>query len=187
MPRCPWADKADEERHYHDTEWGRPQHDERTLFEFLMLEGAQAGLSWATILRKREGYRAVFDNYDIERMAAYSDDDLALRLTDARIVRNRLKVASARRNARAYLRLRDEVGGLGPYLWGQVDGQPMVNRWTTQQQVPARTPLSDRISKDLQKRDFTFVGSTILYAYLQAVGVVNDHLLSCPQHVECQR
>ena len=186
MPRCPWAERSEAEQHYHDTEWGRPQHDERVLFEFLMLEGAQAGLSWTTILRKREGYRQVFDGFDIERMAVYSDDDLAARLTDPRIVRNHLKVAAARRNAQAYLRLRDEIGGLGPYLWGQVEGKPVVNRWTAMSDVPARTPLSDRLSKDLRKRGFTFVGSTIVYAYLQAVGVINDHLLSCPQHAECQ-
>ena len=167
--RCAWATHTDQEAHYHDTEWGRPQRDEVTLFEFLVLEGAQAGLSWRTILNKRDGYRAVFDDYDIARIAQYSDADLEARVQDARIVRNRLKVWGVRKNAQAYLCLRDEVGGLAPVVGG----------WTDMQQVPATTPLSDAISKDMKKRGFTFVGSTIIYAYLQATGVVNDHLAHC--------
>jgi DNA-3-methyladenine glycosylase I len=177
--RCAWATHTDQEAHYHDTEWGRPQRDETTLFEFLVLEGAQAGLSWRTILNKRDGYRAVFDDYDIARIAQYSDADLEARVQDARIVRNRLKVWGVRKNAQAYLRLRDEVGGLAPYLWNRVDNTPVVGGWTDMQQVPATTPLSDAISKDMKKRGFTFVGSTIIYAYLQATGVVNDHLAHC--------
>lgn len=177
--RCAWATHTDQEAHYHDTELGRPQRDETTLFEFLVLEGAQAGLSWRTILNKRDGYRVVFDDYDIARIAQYSDADLEARVQDARIVRNRLKVWGVRKNAQTYLRLRDEVGGLAPYLWNRVDNTPVVGGWTDMQQVPATTPLSDAISKDMKKRCFTFVGSTIIYAYLQATGVVNDHLAHC--------
>lgn len=185
--RCPWAEHSAAERHYHDTEWGVPQHDERVLFEFLILEGAQAGLSWSTILNKREGYRAVFDDFDAERMARYSEADLEARVQDARIVRNRLKVWGARQNAHAYLRLRESLGGLDPYLWSRVDGVPVQGDWTAMSQVPATTPLSDAISKDLKKRGFTFVGSTIVYAMLQATGVVNDHLRSCHCHPDARR
>lgn len=177
--RCAWAEHSEAERHYHDTEWGVPQHDERVLFEFLILEGAQAGLSWSTILNKREGYRAVFDGFDAARMARYTEDELQLRVQDARIVRNRLKVWGARQNAQAYLRLCETDGGLDHYLWQRVDGRPVVGHWREMRQVPATTPLSDAISKDLKKRGFTFVGSTIVYAWLQAVGVVNDHLQTC--------
>lgn len=177
--RCHWANQSPEEARYHDTEWGRPQRDERVLFEFLVLEGAQAGLSWRTILNRRAGYRAVFDGFDVERIARYTETDLEARVTDVRIVRNRLKVWGVRQNAQAYLRLRDDVGGLGPFLWDRVDGKPVLGGWTEMGQVPATTTLSDAISKDLKKRGFTFVGSTIVYAYLQAVGVVNDHLADC--------
>jgi DNA-3-methyladenine glycosylase I len=183
--RCPWAEKSAIERDYHDREWGTPQHDERVLFEFLLLEGAQAGLSWRTILARREGYRAVFDGFDARVMAGYSDADLARRLQDPRIIRNRLKVQAARSNARCYLELCAERGGLSPYLWGWVDGRPLCNAWQQASQVPARTPLSDAISADLRRRGFSFVGSTIIYAYLQAVGVVNDHLLDCFRHADC--
>lgn len=180
--RCHWANQSAEEARYHDTEWGRPQHDERVLFEFLVLEGAQAGLSWRTILDKREGYRAVFDGFDPGRIAAYTEDDLEARVRDARIVRNRLKVWGVRKNAQAYLRLRQHCGGLEPYLWSRVGGRPLVGGWTELRQVPAATPLSDAISKDLKQRGFTFVGSTIVYAFLQATGVVNDHLVGCWCH-----
>lgn len=180
--RCPWAEQSPAERHYHDTEWGVPQHDERVLFEFLILEGAQAGLSWSTILNKREGYRRVFNGFDAERMARYTEAELQARVQDASIVRNRLKVWGARQNAQAYLRLRDSLGGLDPYLWSRVDGEPVRGDWTAMTHVPATTPLSDAISKDLRKRGFTFVGSTIVYAWLQAIGVVNDHLRSCHRH-----
>lgn len=159
-----------------------PQHDERVLFEFLILEGAQAGLSWSTILNKREGYRRIFDGFDAERMARYSEADLQARVQDPGIVRNRLKVWGARQNAQAYLRLRETLGGLDPYLWSRVDGVPVRGDWTAMTEVPATTPLSDAISKDLKKRGFTFVGSTIVYAWLQAIGVVNDHLRSCHRH-----
>jgi DNA-3-methyladenine glycosylase I len=177
--RCPWSLSTPQYRDYHDQEWGRPCHDEQRLFEMLLLEGAQAGLSWRTILEKREGYRLLFDQFDAKKMARYTDAQLEKKLLDARIVRNRLKVFGFRRNARAYLKLCEEFGSLDAWLWQQVGGQPVINHWTAMGQVPASTPLSDSISKALKKRDFTFVGSTIIYAYLQAVGVVNDHLTTC--------
>lgn len=180
--RCPWSLSTAQYRDYHDHEWGRPCHDEQKLFEMLLLEGAQAGLSWRTILEKREGYRRLFDGFDAKRIARYSDAALEEKLKDPRIVRNRLKVFGFRRNAEAYLRLCETEGSLDAWLWGQVDGQPLLNHWREPQQVPATTPLSDALSKDLKKRGFTFVGSTIVYAYLQAVGVVNDHLLRCAWH-----
>jgi len=180
--RCPWSLSTSLYRDYHDQEWGRPCHDEQRLFEMLLLEGAQAGLSWRTILEKREGYRLLFDGFDAQRMARYSDAELEEKLKDARIVRNRLKVFGFRRNALAYLKLCQSEGSLDAYLWRHVDGKPILNQWTAHSAVPATTPLSDAISKDLRKRDFTFVGSTIIYAYLQATGVVNDHLTGCAWH-----
>lgn len=177
--RCPWSLATPQYQQYHDEEWGRPCHDEQRLFEMLLLEGAQAGLSWRTILEKREGYRLLFDHFDAKKMARYTDAQLEKKLLDARIVRNRLKVFGFRRNARAYLKLCEEFGSLDAWLWQQVGGQPVINRRTAMGQIPASTPLSDSISKALKKRDFTFVGSTIIYAYLQAVGVVNDHLTTC--------
>ncbi|MES2683448.1 MAG: DNA-3-methyladenine glycosylase I [Pseudomonadota bacterium] len=177
--RCPWSLSTKQYRDYHDEEWGRPCHDEQRLFEMLLLEGAQAGLSWRTILEKREGYRLLFDGFDAQRIARYSDEALEEKLKDPRIVRNRLKVFGFRRNAQAYLKLCETEGGLDAWLWRQVGGVPVRNQWGTQQAVPATTPLSDAISRDLKKRGFTFVGSTIIYAYLQATGVVNDHLSSC--------
>lgn len=179
LRRCRWSLSTPQYQRYHDEEWGRPCHDEQRLFEMLLLEGAQAGLSWRTILEKREGYRALFDGFDAARMARYTDAELEAKLLDARIVRNRLKVFGFRRNARAYLKLCEEAGSLDAWLWKHVDGRPLVNHWTAMSQVPTKTELSDRIGKALQKRDFTFVGSTIVYAYLQAVGVVNDHITSC--------
>ena len=180
--RCPWSRSTEQYRDYHDQEWGRPCHDAHRLFEMLLLEGAQAGLSWRTILEKREGYRLLFDGFDAQRIAAYTDAELEEKLKDARIVRNRLKVFGFRRNAQAYLKLCEAEGSLDAYLWHWVEGQPLLNHWAEHKQVPAITPLSDAISKDLKKRGFTFVGSTIIYAYLQAVGVVNDHLTSCHLH-----
>lgn len=177
--RCPWSLSTPQYQRYHDEEWGRPCHDEQRLFEMLLLEGAQAGLSWRTILEKREGYRALFDDFDAKKMARYTDAQLEKKLLDARIVRNRLKVFGFRRNAQAYLKLCENAGSLDSWLWKHVDGQPVRNHWTAPGQVPASTPLSDEISKALKKCGFTFVGSTIIYAYLQAVGVVNDHLTSC--------
>ncbi|MGE5649799.1 MAG: DNA-3-methyladenine glycosylase I [Bacillota bacterium] len=181
--RCAWANPANPlYLAYHDEEWGVPCHDETRLFEMLNLEGAQAGLSWETVLNKRENYRAAFDNWDAEKIARYDDTKVAQLLANPGIIRNRLKIAAAVTNARAYLRLRDEAGGLAPFLWAYVDGKPLRNAWTAQQPAPATTPLSDRLSKDLAKRGFKFVGSTIVYAYMQAIGMVNDHRVDCFCH-----
>lgn len=182
LPRCDWALNSEIETVYHDAEWGVPKRDEHTLFEFLILEGAQAGLSWRTILAKRDNFRAAFDGFDPERMARYSDQDRQRLLADAGIVRNRLKIDAAIGNARAYLALQESEGGLAPFLWGFVDDTPIVNHWQRMEDVPATTPLSDAISKALKQRGFRFVGSTIVYAYLQATGVVNDHLVHCFRH-----
>jgi len=181
--RCAWANPANPRYlDYHDQEWGRPCHDETTLFEMLNLEGAQAGLSWETILNKRESYRAAFDQWDAKKIARYDERKVAELLANPGIVRNRLKVAAAITNAQAYLRLCDEAGGLDPYLWGWVGGKPIVNRWKSMKEVPATTPLSDQLSKDLAKRGFKFVGSTIVYAYMQSIGMVNDHVADCFLH-----
>lgn len=185
LQRCAWALRTPLETLYHDHEWGVAQHDDRVLFEFLILEGAQAGLSWSTILNKREGYRAAFDHFDAQKIARYSDTQLEKLRDNPAIVRNRLKIASARSNAQAFLKMQQEFGRFDTWLWAHVDGKPIVNRHKTMQDVPARTELSDRISKELQQRGFKFVGSTIIYAYMQAIGMVNDHLLDCichPQH-----
>jgi len=180
--RCPWCLSTPEYIRYHDEEWGRPVRDDRVLFEFLILEGAQAGLSWRTILERRSGYRKAFASFDPVKVARYTDDTLEKLMLDAGIIRNRLKIWSARSNAQAFLKVQQEFGSFANYLWAFVDGKPLNNRVRQMSDVPARTELSDRISKDLQKRGFKFVGSTIIYAYLQAVGVVNDHLVSCPSH-----
>jgi DNA-3-methyladenine glycosylase I len=169
---------------YHDDEWGRPVRDEQRLFEMLCLEGAQAGLSWATILRRRDGYRAAYEGFDAERMAAWDDDRQAQLLADPRIVRNRAKVRAFRDNAIAVLRLREAEGGLTALIWSAVGGVPIVNRFASMADLPARTPLSDDLSRDLSARGFRFVGPVIVYAYLQSVGVVNDHLLGCFRHPE---
>ena len=182
MTRCAWCGSDPIYRTYHDEEWGVPLHDETALFEFLILEGAQAGLSWLTILKKREGYRRAFHNFDVERIARYGEKDVARLLADPGIVRNRLKVAAAITNAQATLKVREEFGGLDAYFWRFVDGCPIQNTWKDISQVPARTPLSDTISKDLQKRGFKFVGSTIIYAHMQATGMVNDHTVDCFRH-----
>lgn len=182
LQRCPWATHTDMEASYHDLEWGVPVHDERTLFEFLTLEGAQAGLSWRTVLAKRANYARVFRNYDLAQLANLSDADLELCLQDAGIVRNRLKVWSVRSNAQAALALQSSYGSLDQFLWSYVDGQPLIHQRNATSEVPARTEISDRLSKDLLKRGFKFVGSTIMYAFMQAVGMVDDHLVSCPQH-----
>jgi DNA-3-methyladenine glycosylase I len=180
--RCSWANLANPRYvAYHDEEWGVPCHDENRLFEMLNLEGAQAGLSWETILNKRATYRAAFDNWDPEKIAAYGPEKVAELLADPGIVRNRLKVAAAITNAQAYLRLRAEGHTLDQYLWAFVDGKPIVNRFTRETR-PAKTELSDRISKDLAKRGFKFVGSTIVYAYMQGIGMVDDHDVSCFRH-----
>ncbi|MCU7934612.1 MAG: DNA-3-methyladenine glycosylase I [Candidatus Thiodiazotropha sp. (ex Dulcina madagascariensis)] len=178
---CPWCLGYDEYLRYHDQEWGVPSYDPQHLFEMLILEGAQAGLSWLTILRKREGYRRALHGFDAERIASYGDADVARLLADSSIVRNRLKVASAISNARAALEL-EAKEGFAPLLWSFVDGAPKQNRWRTLEEVPASTPLSDTMSRELKRRGFRFVGSTICYAFMQSVGMVNDHLLSCPRH-----
>ncbi len=177
--RCGWC--GDDELYvaYHDEEWARPVHNDRVLFEFLILEGAQAGLSWITILRKRENYRKALDGFDVKKIARYTPAKIARLLKNPGIVRNRLKLASAVTNAKAFLAVQREFGSFDNYLWGFVKGKAIVNRPRSMKNVPAQTALSDRISKDLKKRGFKFVGSTIIYAYLQAVGVVNDHLQSC--------
>ncbi len=176
--RCAWA-QTELMMRYHDEEWGVPVHDDRTLFEFLILEGAQAGLSWETILNKRENYRAAFDDFDAQRIALYDRRKIGQLLKNPGIVRNRLKIASAVRNAQAMLRVQKEFGSFDSYIWQFVDGQPRVNSWKTRQRVPASTPQSDAMSKDLKKRGFNFVGSTICYAFMQAVGMVNDHVTQC--------
>lgn len=182
--RCGWAGDDPLYIAYHDHEWGVPLHDERQLFEMLILEGAQAGLSWITILRKRENYRAAFDGFDPNKMARYGERKVRALLADPGIVRNRLKVAAAVHNARMLLALQEQGGSLDEFLWRYVDGKPIINTWRTIKEVPARTPLSDAISKDLTRRGFKFVGSTICYAYMQAVGMVNDHITACFRHGE---
>ncbi|MFO1407641.1 MAG: DNA-3-methyladenine glycosylase I [Steroidobacteraceae bacterium] len=188
-PRCRWTYggmSADYVR-YHDAEWGVPLHDDRGQFEFLVLEGAQAGLAWSTILRKRDGYREAFADFDVEKVARYDRRKVEKLLQFPGIVRNRLKIESAIGNARATIRLRDEVGSLATHLWSFVGGRPIVNRWKTMKQVPATSPESDALAKDLKKRGFRFVGSTILYAHMQATGMVNDHTVDCYRHAECSR
>jgi DNA-3-methyladenine glycosylase I len=182
LTRCCWCGDDPLYRSYHDDEWGVPVHDERLLFEFLCLEGAQAGLSWITILRKRDHYRRVYDNFDAEKVARYGDDKIQALLEDPGIVRNRLKVNGFVRNARACLAMRDQGLSLKDYFWSFVDGEPLQNRWRAMSQVPANTPVSDAMSKDLKKRGFTFVGSTICYAFMQAAGLVNDHVVDCYRH-----
>jgi DNA-3-methyladenine glycosylase I len=164
---------------YHDDEWAVPVHDDRQLFEMLILEGAQAGLSWETVLRKREGYRAAFHGFDIKRVAAMTDEELESLREDKAIIRNRLKIYSARKNAIAFIAMQEEFGSFDAWLWGHVDGQPLINRPQSFADMPASTPLSDTISKALKKRGMSFVGSTIIYAYLQATGVANDHVKGC--------
>lgn len=184
--RCPWGESGnDAYRRYHDEEWGVPVRDDRRLFEFLILESAQAGLSWSTILNKRDGYARAFADFDPARVARFNRRSVARLLGDAGIVRNRLKIESAIGNARRFLAVQEDFGRFADYLWGFVDGRPVQNRWRSQARVPASTPLSDRISRDLKQRGFRFVGSTIVYAYLQATGLVNDHLVGCYRHAEC--
>ncbi|HEX8738491.1 MAG TPA: DNA-3-methyladenine glycosylase I [Pyrinomonadaceae bacterium] len=183
MTRCDWA-KNDLAIRYHDEEWGVPAHDDRRLFEFLILEGAQAGLSWDTILRKRENYRAAFDSFQAEKIARYEARKILELLQNEGIIRNRLKIASTVQNAREFLKIRDEFGSFDSYVWQFVGGKPLVNAWKTMSEVPAKTTVSGRVSKDLKKRGFNFVGSTIMYAFMQACGLVNDHLVSCFRYEE---
>jgi DNA-3-methyladenine glycosylase I len=181
--RCGWA-RNELSLRYHDEEWGVPQHDDRKLFEFLILEGAQAGLSWDTILRKRENYRAAFDGFNPEAIARYDRRKTTALMKDVGIIRNRLKIESAIKNARAFLAIRSAGSNFDGYIWQFVGGAPKVNSWRSMQEVPARTKESDAMSKDLKKRGFTFVGTTICYAFMQAVGMVNDHLTSCFRYRE---
>jgi len=183
MKRCNWPTNELSIR-YHDEEWGKPLHDDRGLFEFLILEGAQAGLSWDTILRKRENYRKAFDGFDVNKVARYTDKKVEKLLQDEGIIRNRLKIASAISNARAFLAVQNEVGSFDKYIWSFVDGRPIANRIKESSQVPVKTEVSDAICKDLKKRGFNFVGSTIMYAFMQATGMVNDHLVSCFRYKE---
>lgn len=184
LKRCDWAGSQPDYHEYHDEEWGVPVVDDLKLFEFLVLEGAQAGLSWLTILRKREGYRRAFANFDPEKVARLSATKIEKLLQDPSIVRNRAKVEATVTNAIAFLALQEQFGSFAAYQWGFVEGRPIQNRFSSLAEIPASTPLSDKIAKDLKQRGFKFVGTTILYAHLQAVGVVNDHLVSCHRYRE---
>jgi DNA-3-methyladenine glycosylase I len=184
--RCPWCLGSEAYVAYHDREWGTPVHDERTLFELLILEGAQAGLSWSTILNKRDNYRKAFDDFDARRIARYSDKKIARLLADAGIVRNRLKISATIQNAKAFLAVQKEFDSFDRYIWRFVGGRPKQNRRRSMKNVPASTPESDAMSKDLLDRGFKFVGSTICYAYMQATGMVNDHLVGCFRHPQVQ-
>jgi DNA-3-methyladenine glycosylase I len=186
MQRCPWP-TTEQYVAYHDAEWGVPVHDDRLLFEFLVLEGAQAGLSWETILKKRDAYRAAFDRFDPARVARYGEKKRLALLADPGIVRNRLKIEAAVVNARAFQAVQREFGTFDRYVWGFVGGRPKQNAWKSLKDVPARTAESDALSKDLQRRGFKFVGGTICYAFMQAVGMVNDHLVGCFRHAELSR
>ncbi len=184
ITRCGWASSDPLYFAYHDEEWGVPAHDDRHLFEMLILEGAQAGLSWITILRKREAYREAFDGFDPAVVAGYGDEKIAALLADTGIVRNRLKINAAVRNARAFLDVQREHGSFDSYVWGFVGGEPRRNAWAALGELPANTPESDALSKDLKKRGFTFVGSTIVYSFMQATGMVNDHTTECFRYAE---
>ncbi len=184
MERCQWVTRDPEYIRYHDTEWGVPVHDDQKIFEFLILEGAQAGLSWLTILKRRAGYQKVFDNFDVQKVARYTPDKIEQLLADPGIIRNRLKVHSAVTNARAFIKIQEEFGSFDRYAWRFVDGRPKVNAFKTHDQIPATTKESDAFSKDLKQRGFKFTGSTIIYAHMQATGMVNDHLVSCFRYHE---
>lgn len=184
---CPWsAGVSDAYREYHDREWGVPLHDDRGQFEFLILEGAQAGLSWSTVLHKREGYRKAFANFDPEKVARFGAKKIESLIVNPAIIRNRLKIRAAVTNAKAFLSIQETVGSFDDYIWGFVDGRPVQNTWRSQSRVPATSPVSDALSKDLKQRGFKFVGSTIMYAHMQATGLVNDHIVTCFRHAECR-
>ena len=184
MERCDWANRSELEQAYHDHEWGVEIHDDRALFEFLVLEGAQAGLSWSTILRKREGYRRAFDHFDARKISRYSEDTVSRLLVNPEIIRNRLKINATITNARAFLQVQKEFGSFDRYIWQFVNGKPIRNSWRKMTDIPSSTPESDAMSRDLQKRGFKFVGPTICYAFMQAVGMVNDHVVDCFRHRE---
>ncbi len=179
MKRCEWANKDESEQSYHDQEWGVATHDDRSLFEFLVLEGAQAGLSWSTILRKREGYRKAFDNFDARKISRYSEKDVSRLLVNPEIIRNRLKISAIITNARAFLRVQEQFGSFDHYIWQFVNGRPIQNSWEKMTDIPSSSPESEAMSNDLKKRGFKFVGTTICYAFMQAVGMVNDHVVDC--------
>ena len=185
--RCPWAGSDPAYVAYHDDEWGVPVHDDRRLFELLILEGAQAGLSWLTILKKRENYRKAFHSFDPEKVAAYSERDVQRLLSDSGIVRNRLKIEAAIKNARGIRKIQEEYGTLAVFLWRYVDGTPRQNNWKSMAELPTRTPQSDAMSKDLKRRGFNFVGPTICYSFMQAIGMVNDHVVDCFRHAEVKQ
>ncbi len=184
VKRCGWCEGDELYIEYHDKEWGEPVFDDRLLFELLILEGAQAGLSWLTVLKKRENYKAVFDNFDYRKVARYDKRKIEKLLQNPGIIRNKLKVGSAVRNAKAYIEVVEEEGSFADYIWKFVDGVPIKNAWRTMKQIPASTPVSDAMSKDLKARGFNFIGSTICYAYMQSIGMVNDHLVSCYRYNE---
>lgn len=184
MKKCTWALSSPSEEQYHDLEWGVPVHDDRLLFEFLILEGAQAGLSWSTILNKRDGYRLAFDNFDTKTIAGYDDKKINELLDNPAIVRNKLKVNAAVINAQAFLTVQQDFGSFDAYIWRFVDGRPLHNAWKNAADVPASTPTSELMSKELKKRGFKFVGSTICYAFMQATGMVNDHTIDCYRHAD---
>jgi DNA-3-methyladenine glycosylase I len=185
--RCPWCESKSLDRHYHDTEWGVPMHDDRDLLELITLEGAQAGLSWSTVLAKRDGYKRIFKNFDAKKIAAFTEADIAAAMADPGIVRNKLKISSTIGNARAYLAVQEKYGSFDAFLWQVVGGKPIVNKWKTFTQVPAKTAESDAMSKMLLAHGFKFVGSTICYALMQASGMVNDHVIGCYRYKEVMR
>jgi DNA-3-methyladenine glycosylase I len=184
VKRCEWADRGELERSYHDNEWGVAIHDDRSLFEFLVLEGAQAGLSWSTILRKREGYRRSFDNFDARKISQYSENDVSRLLVNPGIIRNKLKINASITNARAFLQVQEQFGSFDQYIWQFVHGRPIQNSWAKMTDIPSNTPESGAMSRDLQKRGFKFVGTTICYAFMQAIGMVNDHVVGCFRYEE---
>lgn len=184
MQRCPWCGTDELYVRYHDLEWGVPVHDDQKHFEFLVLEGAQAGLSWLTVLRKRENYRLAFDGFDPQKVARYDAAKITELLNNSGIIRNRLKIQAALQNAQQFLKVQQELGSFDRYIWQFVDGKPVVNHWERLEEIPAKTPLAEKISRDLILRGFKFVGPTIMYAHLQAIGVVNDHLVSCFRYPE---
>lgn len=184
ITRCPWAGTEQIYIDYHDKEWGIPLHDDQRLFEMLILEGMQAGLSWITILKKRENFRKAFDCFDAEKIALYDNKKIDELLQNSEIIRNRLKINAAVKNARAFLETQKEFGSFDKFIWNYVDGVPVVNHFKSMSEIPANTPLSDKISRDLKKRGFSFVGTTIIYSFLQAIGMVDDHLISCPYHTD---
>ncbi|MCT4612312.1 MAG: DNA-3-methyladenine glycosylase I [Clostridia bacterium] len=184
MERCFWVGKDQIYIDYHDNEWGVPVHDDRKLFEMLTLEGAQAGLSWITVLKKRENYKKAFNNFDVSKISNYDQNKIDELLHNEGIIRNRLKINSTVTNAKAFINVQDEFGSFDKYIWSFVNNTPIINNFKTQDELPTKTELSDKISKDLKKRGFKFVGSTIIYAYMQAIGMVNDHMTNCYKHIK---